>query len=108
MDNTIDQWARAALHATGHSDQQIEAMRKAKPKLAVYIPPSAESLAYAEQWVIDNNTKKAAAKVTTAHNSALDTERKRTMTYQERAEAAERQSKGLEAQVNGLLRGQRS
>jgi hypothetical protein len=44
----------------------------------------------------------------TAHNTALATERKQTMTYQERAERAEWKAKGLEAQVNGLLRGQRS
>jgi hypothetical protein len=59
-------------------------------------------------WLADRNAKLAAEKVTTAHNTALATERKQTMTYQERAERAEWKAKGLEAQVNGLLRGQRS
>jgi hypothetical protein len=68
----------------------------------------AEQEQAAAQWALELEAKKAAAKVAQGHNAALTTERKKATTYQERAEAAEAKAKGLEAQIAGLLKGQRT
>jgi hypothetical protein len=68
----------------------------------------AKDLAYAEQLAAEQKAKATAIAVTRRHTSELAEANKVAMTYQGRAEAAEAKAKGLEAQVNGLLRGQRS
>jgi len=60
----------------------------------------------AAQYAEDQQRQKAAAAVTRTHNAKLAEANTRAMTYQERAEAAERKSKGLEAQLDGLWKGQ--
>jgi hypothetical protein len=68
----------------------------------------AKDLATAAQYAEDQQRQKAAAAVTRTYNAKLNEANKVAMTYQERAEAAERKSKGLEAQIAGLLKGQRT
>jgi hypothetical protein len=166
--NTIDQWARDTLHATGHSDAQIEAMRvketaKAKQKSEPYIPltndelrskragivreeldryqpghgcteeeikahvavtHSDEAIAeharlwraqqraerdrYAAEWTKDEAAKKAAGTLQKVNDTKLADANSKAMTYQERAEAAESKADGLERQITGLLKGQRT
>jgi hypothetical protein len=61
---------------------------------------------YAAQWAKDQTAKKAAAKVTADHTAKLAEANKKAMTYLDRAEEAEREAEGLEAQLDGLWRGQ--
>ena len=62
----------------------------------------------AAQYAEDLERKKAQAAVTRAHTAKLAEANRVATTYQERAEAAKRKSKGLEAQIAGLLKGQRT
>jgi hypothetical protein len=62
----------------------------------------------AAQYAEDQQRQMAAAAVTRTHNAKLAEANKVAMTYQERAEAAEAKAKGLELQVAGLLKGQRT
>jgi hypothetical protein len=70
---------------------------------------TARKAAEAEKALADHQAaevaKKAAA-VTRRHTSELAEANKVAMTYQERAEAAERKAQGLEAQLDGLWKGQ--
>jgi hypothetical protein len=84
-----------------HSDEAIA--EHARQWLA---QKRAEQDAYAAQLAKDQEAKKAAEKATRAHSAKLADANKRAMTYQERAEAAERKAKGLEAQLDGLWKGQ--
>jgi hypothetical protein len=68
----------------------------------------AKDLAHAEQWAKDLEAKKAAAKVTRAHQDRLDREKAATVEALEALERSEWKAKGLEAQIDGLLTGQRS
>jgi hypothetical protein len=90
MDNTIDQWARAALHATGHSDQQIDAMRlkaveDAKPKPRVIIPWKPIPPEAWDKYAADL----AAQRATTAHQNRLAAARRATEVARMHAEEAE-------------------
>jgi hypothetical protein len=88
--------------ATTYSDEVLAAQFR-----QMAAEKRAKDLAYAEQLAAEQKVKAAAA-VTRAHNAKLAEANKAATTYQERAETAESKAKGLEAQVNGLLRGQRS
>jgi hypothetical protein len=65
----------------------------------------AKEMAEAAQYAEDLR-QKAAAVVARGHNAKLAEANKVAMTYQERAEAAEAKAKGLEAQLDGLWKGQ--
>jgi hypothetical protein len=106
-DNTIDQWARAALNATGHSDQQIEAMKKPKPQLAAYIPPSPYSLEYATKiWPALNAAKAASAKIKRDQEDKLTAADAKIAEAEEEAEKWQKRSSSLESQIEGLFKAQ--
>ena len=108
MDNkAIDQWARAALHATGHSDQQIEAMKKPKPKLAtVIIPPTPAQMEYAAKWTADHNAKLAAAKIKRDHQDHLASEKDKLAEMAEEKETWETRAETLEDHLSALMKRQ--
>jgi hypothetical protein len=66
----------------------------------------AKDLTAAEQYAEDQERQKAAAVVAKGHSDRLATANKKATTYSERAEAAESKAKGLEAQLEGLWKGQ--
>jgi hypothetical protein len=105
--DNLHQWTQRVL-SQNYAPEQIREMGKGKPKLASYIPPTPYALEYAAKWTAAHNAKLAAAKVTQGHSGRLAREKLATAAEQERAERAEWKTRGLEAQVNGLLRGQRS
>jgi hypothetical protein len=107
MDNTIDQWARAALHATGHSDQQIEAMKKPKPQLAAYIPPSPYSLEYATKiWPALNAAKVASAKVKRDQEDKMTAADAKVAEAEEEADKWQKRSRSLETHFEDLFKAQ--
>jgi hypothetical protein len=87
--------------AETHSDEAIaeHARHYRAQKLA-------SEMAYAAQYAEDQQRQKAAAAVTRTRTARLTEANTRAMTYQERAEAAERKAQGLEAQLEGLWKGQ--
>jgi hypothetical protein len=112
-----EQHARAIYTAAGHSpgeadrltashmetltdDVLVQSWQQAGRDLA------AKQAAQAAQWAADQRQKAATAKVSRTHTAKLAAANKVAMTYQERAEAAERKTKGLEAQLDGLWKGQ--
>jgi hypothetical protein len=68
----------------------------------------AKDMADAEQYAEDLERQKVAAVVAKGHRDRLADANKVATTYQERAEAAESKANGLEAQISGLLKGQRT
>jgi hypothetical protein len=64
--------------------------------------------ALAAQYAEELERKRAAAVVTRTHTAKLTEANTRAMTYQDRAEHAERKADGLERQITGLLKGQRT
>jgi hypothetical protein len=60
------------------------------------------------QSVVDVAAKKSAAKVTRIHDDRLAHEKAATTVETERADKAEWTARGLQAQIDGLLKGQRS
>jgi hypothetical protein len=64
--------------------------------------------ALAAQYAEELERKRAAAVVTRNHTAKLTEANTRAMTYQDRAEHAERKADGLERQITGLLKGQRT
>jgi hypothetical protein len=110
MDNkAIDQWARAALHATGHSDQQIEAMKKPKPKLATFLPnpiPMDQQMAYAAKWTADHNARKATAKAKKESDDKLSHARAKLAEMAEEKETWETRAETLEDQLSALMKRQ--
>ena len=105
MDNTIEQWAVGVL-SQNYTPEQIQEMGKGKPKLAVYIPPSPSALEYAAKWVADQQLKKAAAEAAARNGGRLARAKAETATHADRADRAEHRANGLEAQLDGLWRGQ--
>jgi hypothetical protein len=57
------------------------------------------------QWLAERDAKVAAQKVTATHNAKLADANKVAMTYQERAETAEKRATSLENQIEGLMKG---
>jgi hypothetical protein len=103
----LHQWAQGVL-SQKYTPEQIREMGKGKPKLAPYIPPTPYALEYAAKWMADQQLKTPAAEAAARNGGRLARAKLATAAEQERAERAEWKAKGLEAQVNGLLRGQRS
>jgi chromosome segregation ATPase len=66
----------------------------------------AEQDLYAAQWLADDNAKKAAQKLTTAHNAKLSHKDAVITNMKDRAETAEGRVKSLENQIEGLFKAQ--
>jgi hypothetical protein len=89
--------------AVTHSDEAI-----AENKRQWHAQKRAEQSRYAEQLALEENAKKAAAKVKRAHEDRLDREKAATAAAEEDAERYKKQRDGYEAQVIGLLKGHRT
>jgi hypothetical protein len=122
-EDTRQLFARNTLHALAqqYTPAQIEA---AEPALREWIaenyPDEVLAHQFREQaaqkrakeaevtahWLAERDAKLAAQKVTATHNAKLADANKVTMTYQERAEAAEKRATSLENQIEGLMKAQ--
>jgi hypothetical protein len=68
----------------------------------------AKEMADAEKYAEDLQRQKVAAAVAKGHSDRLADANKVAMTYQERAEAAEKRNKSLEDQLSGMMKAQRT
>jgi hypothetical protein len=92
-----------AYVAVTHSDEAIaEHAREWRAQ------QRAEHDRYAAEYAEDQRRKAEAAKVTAGHSTKLAHEKRATAEETERADRAEGKVRGLERQITGLLKGQRT